>query len=106
MTRLRGWIPAAVTALTVAAAHAEPARHTVVIEAMVFTPATLHVKRGDRVVWVNKDLVPHTATAKARAFDSGRVAAGAAWTWVAARQGTFAYDCTYHPTMTGTLVVD
>jgi len=92
-----------------AARGAQPAaagRHTVVIEGMAFSPATLHVRRGDRITWVNKDLVPHTATAKDRSFDSGRIAAGASWSRVASRRGTLEYDCTYHPTMTATLVVE
>ena len=88
------------------AAPAPPRQHTVVVEGMAFTPSTLSVKRGDRIVWVNRDLVPHTATARDRSFDSGRIAAGAAWSRVAVRRGRFAYDCTYHPTMTGTLVVE
>jgi len=85
---------------------AAPVQHTVVVEGMAFVPATLHVKRGDRVVWVNKDLVPHTATAKGRAFDSGRIDSAASWSYVAAQPGTIEYDCAYHPTMTATLVVE
>lgn len=99
---------AMLAALAGAAGGAQPSaqRHIVVVEGMAFNPATLHVRRGDTVVWINKDLVPHTATAKDRAFDSGRVAAGAQWSYQAARSGSFAYDCAYHPTMTGTLVVE
>ena len=95
-------------ALGVAAAplRAEPAEHTVVIDGMAYQPATLHVKRGDRVVWVNRDLVPHTATARRGAFDSGNIAAGARWATTATQAGTLAYGCTYHPGMTATLVVE
>ena len=42
---------------------AEPATHVVVIEQMRFDPPALTVQPGDRVVWVNKDLFPHTASA-------------------------------------------
>jgi plastocyanin len=109
----RGWrLPvlacAAACALgpLLAAAADPPARtHVVVIDGMRFVPDTLSVKRGDRIEWRNKDLVPHTATA-AKVFDSGTIAANASWTHVARDAGTFAYLCSFHPTMTGTLKVE
>jgi plastocyanin len=89
-----------------AAAADPPARtHVVVIEGMRFVPDTLSLRRGDRIEWRNKDLVPHTATA-AKVFDSGTIAANASWTHVARDAGTFAYLCSFHPTMTGTLKVE
>ncbi|MGY6268829.1 cupredoxin domain-containing protein [Achromobacter denitrificans] len=80
------------------------AGHVVAIEGMQFVPATLTVRRGDKVTWVNKDLVPHTATAVSRAFDSGAIAAGASWTYTVDETGSIAYTCLFHPTMQGTLV--
>ncbi|MCY1312501.1 hypothetical protein D9M70_629280 [compost metagenome] len=71
---------------------------------MRFTPATLTARRGDKVTWVNKDLVPHTATAVSRAFDSGAIAAGASWSYTVGEAGSIAYTCLFHPTMQGTLV--
>jgi plastocyanin len=62
------------------------------------------VRAGDTVVWRNKDLVPHTATA-AGTFDSKEIAAGKHWTWTARKPGRYAYVCTYHPGMQGTVVV-
>jgi len=91
-------------ALAAHAAWPEPRTHTVVIEGMQFSPPALTVQRGDRVVWQNKDLVPHTATA-AGGFDSGTIEAGKAWTYVAGKPGTLAYLCTLHPTMKATLIV-
>jgi plastocyanin len=79
--------------------------HTVVIENMRFNPETLAVRNGDRIVWVNKDLFPHTATGKARQFDSGSIAANASWTYVVRKPGSYAYNCAFHPTMAGTLTV-
>jgi plastocyanin len=89
-----------------AAASAPAAARTVVIENMQFAPAELHMRRGERVTWVNRDLVPHTATAKDGSFDSGPIAAGASWSTVAAHAGRIPYACTFHPTMIATLVVD
>ena len=79
--------------------------YTVVIENMAFNPQTLTVKPGDRIVWINKDLFPHTATADAKAFDSHSIDANASWTLVAAKAGVYAYACAFHPTMKGTLTV-
>ena len=89
-----------------AAQRPAPVTHTVVIENMQFSPQELTVHRGERIVWVNKDLFPHTATAEAKAFDSGSIAANASWRYVAAKPGTYPYGCTFHPTMKGKIVVE
>jgi plastocyanin len=57
----------------------KPKTHTVTMENMRFQPESLTVTRGDTVVWVNKDLVPHTATSKAGGFDSQSVQAEKSW---------------------------
>jgi plastocyanin len=88
-----------------AAAARKPATHTVTIDASRFEPDTLTVIAGDTVVWRNQDLVAHTATSKAGAFDSGLIAPGKSWTYKPKRAGDVSYTCTYHPTMTGTLRV-
>ena len=84
---------------------AEGAVHTVVIENMQYNPPELRVRRGERIVWVNKDLFPHTVTATSHAFDSGSIAASSSWTYVAGQAGEYAYGCTFHPTMKGILKV-
>ena len=83
---------------------AAPQTHTVIIDGMQFKPEAITVRHGDRVVWHNKDLVPHTATAKG-IFDSHTLVAGGSWTYVARKAGTVPYICTLHPTMKGTLTV-
>lgn len=80
------------------------ATHVVTIEGMKFEPAVVTVRPGDTVVWQNKDVVPHTATA-AGSFDSREIAAGKRWSWTARKAGRHAYVCTYHPGMQGTVVV-
>ena len=99
---------ARVLGLALACAMAGPAfaaRHVVAIDGMQFAPASLTVRSGDSVVWVNRDPVPHTATA-AGAFDSKAIQPGKSWTYVAGKRGRFTYLCTFHPTMTATLVVE
>jgi plastocyanin len=94
----------AVAAIALAADRAGTT-HEVVMQGVQFAPATLKVKRGDTVVWTNRDPFPHTATA-AGAFDSKSIAEGKSWRWRADRAGTFAYVCSFHPTMKGTLEVE
>jgi plastocyanin len=83
----------------------KPKTHTVTMENMRFQPQRLTVARGDTVVWVNKDLVPHTATSKAGGFDSQVIPAEKSWRFTARQKGEFAYICAFHPTMTATLQV-
>ena len=92
-------------AVLLAHAHAAPTVHTIVIDGMRFIPQTVEVKRGDTVVWRNKDPFPHTATASRGGPASPAIAAGASWTYEATQRGSYAYLCTLHTTMTGLLVV-
>jgi plastocyanin len=81
----------------------ESRHHTVSIDGTSYGPQTLSVDVGDTVVWVNKDLFPHTVTARTGAFDSGKIAPGETWRYTVNAEGVFAYFCAYHPTMEGTL---
>ncbi|MGE5469698.1 MAG: cupredoxin domain-containing protein [Bacteroidota bacterium] len=78
---------------------------TVVIEGTTYEPQTLTVKRGETVVWINRDPFPHTVTA-AGVFDSRPIAAGRSWKYEARRRGEFPYLCTLHPNMKGILRVE
>ena len=78
---------------------------TVAIDGTAYAPPTVTVKRGTRVTWVNQDPFPHTVTAPGR-FDSGSIAAGASWSYVARTPGQYDYICTLHPNMKGQLVVE
>lgn len=92
---------------SVAQAQSKPkaAKKTVVvnIKNYEFSPATITVNVGDTVVWKNGDITPHTATGKG--INSGSIAAGGSWSFTAKKKGSFAYICTFHPTMKGKLIV-
>lgn len=97
-------------AFAVLAACSKPAPHAsqtfqVEIHGMQFVPASLHVHRGDLVVFTNKDLVPHTATSPGF-FDSGPLAPGQSWSYGVTEVLDYHYVCTMHPTMHGELVSD
>ena len=83
----------------------QPKTHTVTIEGMRFLPDALTVARGDTIVWVNKDMVPHTATSKAGDFDSKVIESDKSWKYTIRKRGAFAYICTLHPTMKAMLHV-
>ena len=74
------------------------------ISNFAFTPGELTIARGDTVVWANADFVPHSATGRNGRWDSGSVAAGASWRFVADSAGRYEYYCVLHPSMTGTIV--
>jgi plastocyanin len=79
-------------------------RHTVTMSAFQFAPRDLHVAVGDTVVFDNRDIVPHTATAAAR-WDTGHIAAKSTGQMVARKKGEYTYACLYHSNMKGKLIV-
>ena len=79
--------------------------HTVVIQFFQFKPAAVDVKPGDEVVFVNKDLLEHTATSTTNAFDSKGIRSGQSWTWKAGEAGQYPYVCSFHGNMKGVVNV-
>ncbi|HEV2671951.1 MAG TPA: cupredoxin family copper-binding protein [Gemmatimonadales bacterium] len=80
--------------------------HTVEIRGMEFHPAELTVAVGDTIEWVNRDIVPHTATASGHSkWDTGALTQDKTGRYVAQRAGVVRYSCTFHPTMHGKLTV-
>jgi plastocyanin len=79
--------------------------HVVVIENIRVNPPAVTAQRGDRFVWVNKDLVPHTASSAGPGFDSGNIPSASSWSYVAKQPGSYPYSCAFHPMMHGTLTV-
>jgi hypothetical protein len=69
-----------------------------------FAPA-LTVAAGTTVTWTNEDWAPHTATAEDGSFDSGRLNQGDSFDQTFDEPGTFAYHCSFHPGMMGSVVV-
>ncbi len=74
-----------------------------------FTPATITIKVGTAVVWINATSAPHTSTSDVGspfAWDTSFIQPGQASTPVTFTQvGTFHYHCNVHPYMHGTIVV-
>jgi plastocyanin len=78
-----------------------------------FTPKTIHVRVGDRVVWRNRDNVGHNVTTQEDpsgvnlvGLASQTIKPGGAYAYVAHYAGNAPYVCTIHPTtMTARIVV-
>jgi len=94
------------TIVVFAGVQRKPKTHTVTIEGMRFQPEALTVARGDTIVWVNKDIVPHTATSTTGGFDSKDIQVDKSWRYTIRKNGDFAYICTLHPTMKAMLRVE
>ena len=85
----------------------KPVTHTVTIDGTALQPAALTIKPGTRVVWVNKDIVSHTATSTApKVFESGTLDTGKSWKMTFKTKGDFPYSCRFHPTMKASLKVE
>ena len=70
-----------------------------------FEPDPVEVVNGGTVTWTNNGGVPHTVTGTGELeFDSGTIASGDAFTLTVDAAGEFAYVCTIHGQMSGTLV--
>jgi plastocyanin len=71
-----------------------------------YEPTELTVKAGTPVTWINNGAVVHTVTADdGKTFNSGDMGPKASFSFTANSAGTFAYHCTYHPWMKGTVTV-
>jgi plastocyanin len=71
-----------------------------------FSPATLTVSADGRITVTNDDSIAHTFTANdGHSFDTGSIDHGSSSTVTAPKPGRYAYHCSIHPFMHGTLVV-
>ena len=97
----------AAAALVIApASHAAvaPRFHTIVIDKLKFGPVPQNIRSGDTIVWVNKDLFKHTASARDKSFNV-ELPPGTSGRTLISHPGTIDFYCIYHPGMTGSLVV-
>ena len=70
-----------------------------------FVPASLSAGEGAGITVTNDDSTTHTATADDGGFDTGNLDPGSSKTITVAKPGSYAYHCTIHPFMKGTIVV-
>jgi plastocyanin len=86
-------------------ASAQQGTMEVKIDNFSFGPTTLTVAAGSTVTWVNHDDIPHTVVSTDGAFKSKVLDTDEQFSFTFTKPGTYAYFCSIHPKMTGTLVV-
>lgn len=78
--------------------------YTVEITQMKFTPAELTVHSGDKVTFMNHDLVTHDITEDpGKSWSSSPLPADESWSMTVTQSSN--YYCTLHPTMKGKIIV-
>lgn len=85
-------------------ADAAVAGTTVQLKPMSFSPEVLKVKAGDTVTWEWASKVTHNIMGEG-GIDKGNTDRGT-YTKTFDRPGTYAYRCTLHPGMDGSIVVE
>lgn len=70
-----------------------------------YEPDPVKIQEGGKVTWLNQDSAPHTATADDGSFDTGTLEEGKLKSETFKEPGTYAYHCTIHPSMHGTVEV-
>jgi plastocyanin len=94
-----------IACLVVVSVNAVVVAHNVTIQDYQYVPASITVAPGETVTWTNKDSVAHTVTATDHSWDSGNLAPGAIYRHQFNQAGSYAYGCTYHPDMSGAVIV-
>lgn len=89
--------------LTGPARGAEEAKVT--IDNFVFTPATISVKAGTTIVFVNHDDLPHNVVDAKSAFRSRALDTDETFVRVFDKPGEIVYFCGLHPHMHGKIIV-
>jgi plastocyanin len=74
-----------------------------------FQPDQLTVAVGTTVTWVNTNNMAHTVTSGSRGSPTGlfdaTLSPGESFSYQFNEAGTFEYNCTFHPGMDGTVIV-
>ena len=84
-------------------ANSDPIEHVVEITGFAFVPDNLQVKAGDTITWVNRDIVPHTATGQNNDWDTGTLLQNESRTISVSSAMSTDYFCRFHLNMTATV---
>jgi len=76
----------------------EPTTHLIEISQFRFVPDNLSVQPGDTIIWTNRDVVPHKATAIDESWDTGALKTGNSGSVLVTEDFSLRYFCPYHPT--------
>ena len=89
-------------------AHAEEPtaqEHVIEIVGFKFVPEKIEVNPGDTVTWINRDIVPHTATGKDGSWGTGTLNQNESKSFVVRQKMETSYFCRFHINMIGSISV-
>jgi plastocyanin len=75
------------------------------IQSFTFNPDSLSVPVGTTIRWTNLDGPAHTTTSDDGVWDSGSMSTNDQFSFTFDSAATYPYHCTFHPSMTATIVV-
>src|SRR5207248_414579 len=75
-------------------------------DANSYSPNPVTVNVGQTVTWLNAGPSSHTSTSDASLWDSGVLNPGDSFSFQFNTPGTYAYHCSIHHSMTGTVIVN
>lgn len=102
---LRGLLGALCAPALPLAARAAGSVHHVDIRGFAFEPEEIAVEIGDRIVFTNHDIAPHTATARDVSWDTGTLEAGEHTELTVTEAWTSDFFCVHHPAMEARLLI-
>lgn len=79
--------------------------NSVNIQDYKYTPSTVTVKKGETVIWTNRDSVQHDVSGVGE-FKGPLLTSGESFSYTFDTVGTYDYICTPHPYMQGTVIVE
>lgn len=78
--------------------------HQIIISGFEFVPKELNISAGDKITWINKDIVPHNiAVSSDQNVLSPELASGEYFSLIV--DNPLSYICGLHPSMQGKLIV-
>ena len=101
-----GALVGAALAASVLLADAQNQTSAIAIDNFTFNPQTVTVKAGTTITWTNKDDIPHAIAAVGKQFKSKVMDTDNTYSFTFTTPGSYAYFCSLHPHMTGTIVVE
>jgi plastocyanin len=78
---------------------------SVTVANMAFSPGSVSTTLGGSVTWTFQDAIAHTTTSDQGFWDSGTKSGGATYSRTFTSAGTFAYHCSIHSMMHGSVKV-
>ncbi|MEJ0021427.1 MAG: cupredoxin family copper-binding protein [Candidatus Doudnabacteria bacterium] len=82
-----------------------PTTHYISIQNFAFTPTSIMIRKGDTVVWTNKDSAVHTVIGDNGGPASSNLSTNQTYSFTFNTIGAFNYHCSIHPYMQGIVTV-